>query len=62
MRTINEPTAAAIAYDLDKEAVVSAMYWATTWVSTFDASLLTIRDDIFDACPLQATRIWEARS
>ena len=30
--------------------------------STFDVSLLTIEDDIFDVSPLQATRILEART
>nr|GMC85077.1 heat shock cognate 70 kDa protein 2 [Ipomoea batatas]GMC87182.1 heat shock cognate 70 kDa protein 2 [Ipomoea batatas] len=39
MRIINEPTAAAIAYGLDKKA---------TSVGTFDVSLLTIEEGIFE--------------
>ena len=51
MRIINEPTAAAIAYGLEKRASCDAernIFVFDLGGGTFDVSLLTIRDDVFE--------------
>ncbi len=49
LRIINEPTAAAIAYGLDKKGGEHNVLIFDLGGGTFDVSLLTIEDGIFEA-------------
>jgi len=48
LRIINEPTAAAIAYGLDKKSVEKNILICDVGGGTFDVSILTIDDSIFE--------------
>jgi molecular chaperone DnaK (HSP70) len=51
LRIINEPTAAAIAYGLDKKGREKNVLIFDLGGGTFDVSLLTIEEGIFDCMP-----------
>ena len=48
LRIINEPTAAAIAYGLDKKGAEKTVLIFDLGGGTFDVSLLTIEEGIFE--------------
>lgn len=50
MRIINEPTAAAIAYGLDKREGEKNVLVFDLGGGTFDVSLLTIDNGVFEVC------------
>ncbi len=50
LRIINEPTAAAIAYGLDKKGAEKTVLIFDLGGGTFDVSLLTIEEGIFEVC------------
>jgi molecular chaperone DnaK (HSP70) len=51
VRIINEPTAAAIAYGLDKKGGEHNILVFDLGGGTFDVSILTIDDGVFEVCP-----------
>jgi heat shock protein 5 len=60
MRIINEPTAAAIAYGLDKKAEQNILVYDLGG-GTFDVSLLTIDNGVFEVSRQMVTHTWEVR-
>lgn len=62
-RIINEPTAAALAYGLDKKGKEKNILVFDLGGGTFDVSILTIDDGVFEArlqppAPLAPTSFW----
>ena len=53
-RIINEPTAAAIAYGLDKKGAEQNILVFDLGGGTFDVSVLTIDNGVFEVCLLPA--------
>ena len=62
LRIINEPTAAAIAYGLDKSEGESQIIVYDLGGGTFDVSLLSIDDGVFEVLRLPVTPISVART
>jgi len=63
MRIINEPTAAAIAYGLDKKGGGQKnILIFDLGGGTFDVSLLTIEDGILEVKATAGNPIWEAKN
>ena len=62
LRIINEPTAAAIAYGLDKKGEEKNVFIFDLGGGTFDVSLLTIGRESLRSRPLPETPTWEERT
>jgi Ethanolamine utilization protein EutJ (predicted chaperonin) len=58
MRIINEPTAAAIAYGLDKAEGEKTVMVFDLGGGTFDVSLLTIDNGVFEVCGCTHTHLY----
>jgi len=58
LRIINEPTAAALAYGLDKKNKSSTIAVYDLGGGTFDISILEIGDGVFEVKSTTATPSW----
>src|ERR1044072_2668331 len=58
LRIINEPTAAALAYGLDKEGKDETVLVFDLGGGTFDVSILSIGEGVFEVKSTTATRNW----
>ena len=57
VRIINEPTAAAIAYGLDKKGSEQNILVFDLGGGTFDVSILTIDNGVFEVRPPHSTKL-----
>ena len=60
-RIINEPTAAAIAYGLDKKGGEKNILVFDLGGGTFDVTLLTIDNGVFEVLATNGTLTWEEK-
>ncbi len=60
-RIINEPTAAAIAYGLDKKGAEQNILVFDLGGGTFDVSVLTIDNGVFEVCLLPVHLLQKSR-